>query len=233
MKDSVVDIDYSLENYVNLSIRADGIGSLTEDDFQEALRDLATKREAANMHQLEAKDISPMTAEDMESLRVNVTRRWNDKPWYNIVGSETVESPKCMLQAHEVLALIAAAGAGSFQERVGQWLEFTFGESSDPLRKTRRAHRFTEESLEFVQSLGIPKDDVFQLVDYVYGRPVGEPAQEAGGVMVTLMGAASAHGLKVTDCAETELKRVWSKASDIRAKNARQVAGSPLPGASE
>lgn len=123
--------------------------------------------------------------------------------------------------------------AGSFQERVGKWLEFCFGESKDPLRRERRGHRFCEESLEFLQSIGTTKEDVLSLVDYVYSRPTGEPSQEVGGVMVTLMGAASANGLKVAECAEKELARVWEKAADIFAKNKRQVRGSPLPGASE
>jgi hypothetical protein len=120
--------------------------------------------------------------------------------------------------------------AGSFQDRVGKWLEHCFGESTDPLRRERRAHRFVEEALEFAQSVGTTWEDAIQLVDYVFSRPVGEPAQEVGGVMLTLMGAASANGLKVPECAEKELARVWEKADEIRAKNARQVNGSPLPG---
>lgn len=120
--------------------------------------------------------------------------------------------------------------AGSFQDRVGKWLEHCFGESSDPLRRERRAHRFVEESLEFAQSVGTTKEDALALVEYVFSRPVGDPAQEVGGVMLTLMGAASANGLKVPECAEKELARVWEKSDAIRAKNARQVKGSPLPG---
>lgn len=120
--------------------------------------------------------------------------------------------------------------AGSFQDRVGLWIEHCFGESNDPLRRERRAHRFVEEALEFAQSVGTKWEDAIQLVDYVFSRPVGEPAQEVGGVMLTLMGAASANGLKVPECAEKELARVWEKADEIRAKNARQVKGSPLPG---
>lgn len=92
--------------------------------------------------------------------------------------------------------------AGSYQDRVAAWVETCFGESSDPRRKTRRAHRFAEEALEFLQSIGIPKEHVLQLVDYVYSRPEGDPVQELGGVMVTLCGAATAHDLDLHECAE-------------------------------
>ena len=40
-------------------------------------------------------------------------------------------------------------------------------------------HRFLEEALELVQACGATASEAHQLVDYVYGRPVGEPAQEA------------------------------------------------------
>lgn len=120
--------------------------------------------------------------------------------------------------------------AGSYQDRVAAWVETCFGESSDPRRKTRRAHRFAEEALEFLQSVGIPREDVLQLVDYVYGRPAGDPVQELGGVMVTLCGAATAHDLDVNECAEKELARVWTKVDAIRAKSATQDKSSPLPG---
>lgn len=121
--------------------------------------------------------------------------------------------------------------AGSYQDRVAAWVETCFGESSDPRRKTRRAHRFAEEALEFLQSVGIPKEHVLQLVDYVYSRPECDPAQELGGVMVTICGAATAHDLDVNECAEKELARVWTKVDALRAKNDTQDKSSPLPGA--
>lgn len=120
--------------------------------------------------------------------------------------------------------------AGSYQDRVAAWVETCFGESSDPRRKTRRAHRFAEEAIEFLQSIGIPKEHVLQLVDYVYSRPEGDPVQELGGVMVTLCGAATAHDLDVNECAEKELARVWTKVDALRSKNATQDKSSPLPG---
>lgn len=80
--------------------------------------------------------------------------------------------------------------------------------------------------------MGCSKADVLELVDYVFWRAVGEPKQEVGGVLVTLMGVCESHGMNATQCGEDELSRVWTKVDAIRAKNARQVRGSALPGAS-
>lgn len=56
----------------------------------------------------------------------------------------------------------------TFQERVGPWMLACFGEqiSRDPVE---RNHRFLEEALELVQSLGCTASEAHQLVDYVYG----------------------------------------------------------------
>ena len=71
------------------------------------------------------------------------------------------------------------------QSRVLPWMLACFGPTI-PFDKTERNHRFLEEALELVQSIGCTQSEAHQLVDYVYGRPAGEPSQEVGGVMVTL-----------------------------------------------
>jgi hypothetical protein len=82
----------------------------------------------------------------------------------------------------------------SFQEQVQPWLTKCFGTviASD---KVERNHRFLEESLELVQATGCTQSEAHQLVDYVFNRPVGEPAQEVGGVMVTLAALCLANRL--------------------------------------
>jgi hypothetical protein len=116
----------------------------------------------------------------------------------------------------------------SFQARVSMWTERCFGEeiSKD---KVERNHRFLEEALELVQSLGCTKSEANQLVDYVFGRPSGEPIQELGGVMVTLAALATASNLKIIECGEIELSRVFDKIEEIRAKQAAKPKHSPLP----
>lgn len=125
--------------------------------------------------------------------------------------------------------LAAAEPAAPFQPRVQPWLLACFGEMIAGDREERN-HRFLEEALELVQACGCSASEAHQLVDYVYGRPVGEPPQEVGGVMVTLAALCLANGLDMHDAAEVELARIWTKVEAIRAKQAAKPKHSPLPG---
>jgi hypothetical protein len=117
----------------------------------------------------------------------------------------------------------------SYQSRVDAWMVECFGReiSAD---QVERCYRFLEEALELVQALGCTRGDALKLVDYVYGRPEGDPGQEVGGVMVTLAALCNARGLNLVDCGEIELARVWTKMPQIRAKQAAKDIRSPLPG---
>lgn len=116
----------------------------------------------------------------------------------------------------------------TFQQRVWPWLLKCFGvEIAND--KTERNHRFLEEALELVQSLGCTQEEAHQLVDYVFSRPVGEPFQESGGVMVTHAALCLANDLDMHSNGETELARVWTKVEQIRAKQAAKPRNSPLP----
>jgi len=115
-----------------------------------------------------------------------------------------------------------------FQQRVQPWMMECFGPVISADREERN-HRFLEESLELVQATGCTAHEAHQLVDYVYGRPVGEPTQEVGGVMVTLAALCLANGLDLHDAAEVELARIWTKVETIRAKQAAKPKHSPLP----
>ena len=116
----------------------------------------------------------------------------------------------------------------SFQERVQPWLMACFGEMIAGDREERN-HRFLEEALDLVQACGCNASEAHQLVDYVYGRPVGEPFQEVGGVMVTLAALCLANNLDMHANGETELARIWTKVEAIRAKQAAKPKHSPLP----
>lgn len=123
---------------------------------------------------------------------------------------------------------VSATPADSFQSRVQPWMMACFGAeiSADG---AERNHRFLEESLELVQACGCTASEAHQLVDYVYGRPVGERAQEVGGVMVTLAALCLTQGLDMHAAGETELARIWTKVEAIRAKQAAKPKHSPLP----
>lgn len=115
-----------------------------------------------------------------------------------------------------------------FQTRISPWMMETFG-AKIAADKIERNHRFIEEALELVQALGCSKEEVLMLVDYVYGRPLGEPGQEVGGVMVTLAALCLAQGLNMHEEGEQELARVWTLVDKIRAKQASKPRESPLP----
>jgi hypothetical protein len=116
----------------------------------------------------------------------------------------------------------------AFQRRVARWMEacFTPEICED---KVERADRFIEEALELVQATGYSADRAHALVDYVFGRPVGVPFQEVGGVLVTLAALCTPHGIVMADAGEAELGRIWTKIDKIRQKQATKPVGSALP----
>lgn len=118
----------------------------------------------------------------------------------------------------------------AFQDRVKPWLLECFGPviAAD---KLERCDRFIEEALELVQACGYDQARAHALVDYVFGRPIGEPSQEVGGVMVTLAALCLAHHLDMQGAGETELARILRPeiVAKIRAKQAAKPTGSALP----
>lgn len=122
----------------------------------------------------------------------------------------------------------APAASQPYQKRVLEWMMACF--SMEICRdRQERNHRFLEEALELVQSLGCTASEAHQLVDYTFGRDIGEPEQELGGVMVTLAALCFPNDLNMDQAAEKELARVWTKIEKIRAKQAAKPKHSPLP----
>lgn len=115
----------------------------------------------------------------------------------------------------------------SFQARVEPWLDACFGHAI-ATDTVERNHRFVEEALELSQACGCTASEAHQLVDYVWGRPVGEKTQEVGGVMVTLAALCSAWEIDMAGCGEVELARIWTMVEKIRAKQAAKPKHSPL-----
>lgn len=115
-----------------------------------------------------------------------------------------------------------------FQYRVQVWMRACFGHAISKDR-VERNHRFLEEALELVQACGCTPSEAHQLVDYVYGRPIGIKEQEVGGVAVTLAALCDAHDIDMDECGEAELRRIWTKVETIRAKQAAKPKHSPLP----
>ncbi|HDS1602011.1 hypothetical protein I5V52_01265 [Stenotrophomonas maltophilia] len=132
-------------------------------------------------------------------------------------------------------ALAAPQPAGqTFQAGVAAWMGQCFLPSLYS-NMTERGDRLLEEVLELLQAHNYDKTRVATLVDYVFGRPVGEPAQEVGGVMVTLAGYCWVAGLDMHAAGDAELARINQPEvmAKIRAKQEAKNAlhfDTPLPG---
>ena len=119
-----------------------------------------------------------------------------------------------------------------FQDKVRAWMHACFGPAASN-DKIERNHRFFEKAVELVQACGCSKEDCLKLVEHIYAKPLGEPIQEVGGVIITLAALCCAQGINLQVSAETELDRVWDKIDAIREKQKRkrELLGhsSPLP----
>jgi len=115
-----------------------------------------------------------------------------------------------------------------YQSKVHAWVLACFGPAI-AADATERCHRFVEEALELSQSCGGTAEDAHKLVDYVFGRDVGEREQEVGGVMVTLAALCNAFSVDMDEAASRELARCWKNIERIRAKQAAKPIRSPLP----
>ena len=153
-----------------------------------------------------------------------------DDPQSDAADAEANRLWERAIEARARLDEFLAASPSSFQARVKTWLLACFGPAiaADRLERQDRA---LEEVLELLQSLGYPLARIAALADYVYGRSVGDPHQELGGVMVTLASLSQAIGLDMHEAGEAELARVTRPEviSKIRVKQAAKPTGSALP----
>ncbi len=153
--------------------------------------------------------------------------------WRLVCIQDTEDGPAAFFV--RPLALIDSQAAGqSFQAGVAEWMGQCFLASLYS-NMTERGDRLLEEVLELLQAHGYDKARIPTLVDYVFGRPVGEPAQEVGGVMVTLAGYCWVAGLDMHAAGDAELARINQPdvMAKIRAKQEAKNAlhfDTPLPG---
>lgn len=124
----------------------------------------------------------------------------------------------------------ALRAARPFQARVQPWMLGCFG-AEIAADMSERCHRLFEECGEACQSKGMTRSEAHQLVDYTWDRPLGEPRQEVGGVMVTLAAFCLAAGIDMHEAGEAELARISDPETmaKIRAKQAAKPKHSPLP----
>lgn len=131
-----------------------------------------------------------------------------------------------------MLSLIQRKIVHRFQRRVGTWVQACFG-TKVTYDIQERGDRLLEETLELLQSTGYDPARIPTLTKYVFSRPVGEPRQEMGGVVLTLAAFGNAAGLDMFGAGVEELERVERPEvmDKCRTKQAsKSCINSPLPG---
>lgn len=94
------------------------------------------------------------------------------------------------------------------QERVAVWLDQVF-DAEERANTKERSLRVVEEAIELAQACGADEATVHRLVEYIFERPVGEPAKELAGVMVTVYAAAESLGESADARFDEEMHRIW------------------------
>lgn len=181
-----------------------------------------------------AGDFTDEALENGDELYWGEMRAWNPEApegdWRLAWMGDTEDGP----YAWFVRPMALRPEVVDFQAGVADWARKCF---ERPLYRnmTERGDRLLEEVLELLQSKGYDSARVRTLVDYVYARPVGEPVQEVGGVMVTLAAFCSVAGLNMKGAGDAELERIAQPEvmEKIRAKQELKNAihfDTPLPG---
>lgn len=134
--------------------------------------------------------------------------------------------------AVEAISAGAEPVAWDYQMRVVAGTQPIFHD--DPTDVAERRNRFAEEANETCQALGMTAAEAHALVDYTYGRPVGDPSKEIGSTMLTLALLAHEAGYSLSACAEADLASMSrpETVAKIRAKRAARHGRGPLPGLS-
>jgi hypothetical protein len=118
---------------------------------------------------------------------------------------------------------IQAMARGQRQRTAAAWCARAFGDESLADRR-KRALRLLEEAIELYQAEQGSQDQAGALVAHVFGKPAGEPAQEVGGVSLTLLSYCHAAGLDADGCEAAELARVLAEPlQDFQARYARKT----------
>lgn len=95
------------------------------------------------------------------------------------------------------------------QRDVYNWVLSSFGPENAVVAE--RVLRHLEEVIELAQAEDVPKEVLQKIIDYVYGKPKGEPFQEVGGIGTTLLAYCQAKGFSADTAEETE----WLRCSKI------------------
>jgi len=82
-----------------------------------------------------------------------------------------------------------------------------------------RVYRFLEEAMELAQSLDIEHEQAENLLNYVFARPKGEPKQELGGCVMTLVAVSNALKQDFVSCGFDAIVDARERIPTIREKD--------------
>lgn len=106
---------------------------------------------------------------------------------------------------------------------VYNWVITYFGRGVATNTK-ERAKRLLEEAIELAQCENISLEEVNLLAKHVFAKPIGEPAQEVGGIGVTLLAYCASKRLDPEEEEQREIDRIWLKpVGYFRARHQRKV----------
>ena len=134
--------------------------------------------------------------------------------------------PLCGREAgFHALTCALIADRDELQAAILKWMRETFGEATCNPRE--RVMRFLEEAIELAQAEGVPRSAANRVLEHVYNKPPGDPAQEIGGVGVTLLGYCAVKGVSADDAERAEAERVFAidPATFRERHNAKAAAG--------
>ncbi|MGZ4968740.1 MAG: hypothetical protein ACXV8O_05040 [Methylobacter sp.] len=95
------------------------------------------------------------------------------------------------------------------QQQTLQWACATFGnETAD--NTAERTQRFAKEAIELAQAVGMDKEAMLNLVEYVYARPTGKLSQEIGQVGISLLALAEHFKISADAEEKAEFERITS-----------------------
>lgn len=110
------------------------------------------------------------------------------------------------------------------QTHVAKWAKDAFGVDSATYLP-QRGVRLLEEAIELYQATGATPEMAHKLVDFVFGRPVGEIFQEIGGVAITLLVLSEAASVSAEAAELAEYERILAKPlATFTARNAEKNA---------
>jgi hypothetical protein len=111
------------------------------------------------------------------------------------------------------------ASMQSFQVQWAIWMQHCY--PIELINNPKEAsQRFSEEAIEAMQAMEMTKDEVIAMVEYVFGREKGEPAQEAAGTLSCLATLCNQRKIDLGKAALADLNYCWENLEKIRAKNA-------------